>query len=44
MNLAGDRGRAWLGLGAPQGRPAEWLVYHPDGRFAASAVLPPTRT
>ncbi len=36
-----DRGRAWLGLTAREGEPSEWLVYHPDGRFAASAVLPP---
>lgn len=35
-----DQGRAWLAVAGPEGRPAEWLVYHPDGRFAASAVLP----
>lgn len=35
-----DGGRAWLALPSPQGQPVEWLVYHPDGRFAGSAVLP----
>jgi hypothetical protein len=36
-----DGGRAWLSLPAPAGEPSEWLVYHPDGRFAGSAVLSP---
>lgn len=35
-----DGGRAWLALPSPQGQPTEWLVYHPDGRFAGSAILP----
>ncbi|WP_420127753.1 6-bladed beta-propeller [Longimicrobium sp.] len=35
-----DEGRAWLALPAPRDAAGEWLVYHPDGRFAGSAVLP----
>jgi hypothetical protein len=35
-----DRGRVWISRPAPEGQPAELLVYHPDGRFVGSATLP----
>lgn len=35
-----DQGCAWFAVAALEGQLSEWLVYHPDGCFAASAVLP----
>lgn len=35
-----DRGRAWIGLAARPGEPAEWAVVAPPGTYEGSVTLP----
>ncbi|MBA4158213.1 MAG: hypothetical protein H0X65_12150 [Gemmatimonadetes bacterium] len=38
--LVDDQGRLWVGLSAPAGQPAEWVVLTGDGEYVGSVLLP----